>query len=307
MSSASLPSSKKRARRRTGRVDVHVRRNRTLWNRISAVYETRHARLLEREGGRAWGVFRVPERHLELLGNVRGKDVLELGCGAAWWSVALARDGARVVGLDFSPERLAQARARMRAARVDFPLVEASAERIPYPAGRFDIVLSDYGATTFADPYRWIPEVARVLRKGGILVFAHASPFRSVTEDRRGDRVSRTLRRDYFGLHALRDSDGVEFQLPYGEWFRLFSSCGLVAERLVEPAAPRTWRSTYLSARDQAWGRRWPIETLWKLRKGSIVPSAPVRRGAARPIGDPRSGRAEPTGRRPGVPQGAAD
>lgn len=251
--------------------------NRRTWDRGAELYERRNQRSLERDGGLAWGTWRIPERRLRLLGDVRGRDVLELGCGAGWWSIALARKGARVVGLDFSSARLDQARDRMRRAGVEFPLVQARAERIPYPAARFDLVLSDYGATTFSDPDLTVPEVARVLRPGGSLVFSHASPFRSLTQDFRADRQTRRLMRDYFGLHVLRTRDSVEFQLPYGEWVELFARCGLVVERLIEPPAPRSWQSTYASRADQAWARRWPYEAIWKLRKVARRTDRPAR------------------------------
>jgi ubiquinone/menaquinone biosynthesis C-methylase UbiE len=245
----------------------YLARNRRFWGRTAAAYERRNAAALRRAGGRAWGLFRVPERELRLLDPVRGKDVLELGCGAAWWSIALARDGARVVGLDFSADRLAQARRRMARARVRFPLVEARAEAVPYPDARFDLVLSDYGATTFADPRRTVPEVARLLRPGGLFVFAHAGPLRTLCQDRRTDRLLRRLGRDYFGLHAISDSETTEFQLGYADWFRLFSDSGFVVERLVEPAAPARPQTPYLSRADQSWARRWPVETIWRVRK----------------------------------------
>lgn len=267
-----------RRNRGSHRPAPYSRLNLADWERSAAGYEARHARTLARERGKAWGTFRIPERRLHLLGDVRGRDVLELGCGAGWWSTVLAQEGARVVGLDFSPTRLAQARELMRAAGVTFPLVQARAERIPYPARRFDVVLSDYGATTFADPYRTIPEVARVLRTGGVFVFAHASPFRSLSENLQTDRLSRRMGRDYFGLHTLRRPGNVEFQLPYGEWIRLFASCGLTVERLVEPVAPRAPQSTYLSRHDQEWARHWPFEAIWKLRRVRVSARAEFSR-----------------------------
>ncbi len=157
----------------------------------------------------------------------------------------------------------------MRRAGVEFPLVEASAEGIPYPKARFDLVLSDYGATTFADPNRVVPEVARVLRPQGVFVFAHASPFRTVAQDLRADRLGRRLIHDYFRTRVIRDlSDpSVEFQLPYGEWVELFVACGLAIERLVEPRAAANARSSYVSTADARWARHWPSEMIWKVRK----------------------------------------
>jgi ubiquinone/menaquinone biosynthesis C-methylase UbiE len=256
-----------RARRASPSVLGYLKLNLKDWDRTAKWYEGRHRRSLEREGGKAWGTFRIPESRLNLLGKVRGKRVLELGCGSADWSIALAREGARVVGLDFSEKRLSQARDRVRRAGAHVSLVQANAESIPYPEGHFDIVLSDYGATTFADPGRTVPEVGRVLRTGGIFVFAHASPFRSVAEDFEADRLQRALVRDYFGLRRLRAGECVEFQLPYGEWIRLFAACGLLVDRLIEPQAPKSPQSSYFSPRDQRWARHWPVETIWRLVK----------------------------------------
>src|SRR6202011_4439836 len=111
-----------------------------------------------------------------VLGEVRGKDVLELGCGAAQWSIALALLGARCVGLDNSERQLAHARRLMSEAGVTFPLVHASAEDVPLPAASFDVVFCDHGAMSFADPERTVPEAARLLRPGGLFAFNAESP-----------------------------------------------------------------------------------------------------------------------------------
>ena len=71
--------------------------------------------MLEKSGGMAWGVWQVPESELQVLGDVRDKDVLELGCGAAQWSIALARVGARPVGIDLSERQLDHAPIRLDA------------------------------------------------------------------------------------------------------------------------------------------------------------------------------------------------
>jgi len=54
-----------------------------------------------------------------------------------------------------------------------FPLVLGIGEQVPLRDESFDLVISEYGAATWADPHRWIPEAARLLRPGGELVFLH--------------------------------------------------------------------------------------------------------------------------------------
>lgn len=242
--------------------------NRLFWDRLSDEYQERHREFIGRPEPR-WGVWQIPETELRVLGDVAGKDVLELGCGAAQWSILLAREGARMVGLDNSARQLEHAREAMAGAGVDFPLVHAAAESIPLPDASFDVVFCDHGALTFADPLRVVPEVARVLRPGGLLVFSHFTPFSWVCigdDDEVGDR----LVRDYFGLHRLDDVDGsVQFQLPYSEWIRLFRRSGLAVEELIEVRPDDGAVSTYLAPAETAWARRWPLEEIWKVRKWS--------------------------------------
>src|SRR5262245_64842027 len=108
--------------------DDHLTRNRRWWDDQSDAYQDQHGAQLAASGGMAWGVWQIPERELNVLGEVRGRAVLELGCGAAQWSIALARAGARPVGLDLSAGQLAHARALMGEAGAWFPLVLANAE-----------------------------------------------------------------------------------------------------------------------------------------------------------------------------------
>lgn len=232
-------------------------------------YDRRHAASLGGRNATSWGEFRHPERRLRLLGTVRYRRVLELGCGAARWSIALARQGARPTGIDLSSAQLARARGLVARAGGRVALVRGSAERLPFRSDAFDIVFCDWGAMTFSDPARSVPEAARVLRRGGTFAFATASPFRFATYDARRDGQARRLVRPYFGTHRVeypRDS-AIEFHPPYGVWVDLFRANGLRVERLIETRPKRQQRSTYLSRRDLAWARSWPLETIWKLVK----------------------------------------
>ncbi|HZR41910.1 MAG TPA: class I SAM-dependent methyltransferase, partial [Ktedonobacteraceae bacterium] len=125
---------------RLSNLSEHARKNRAMWEASSDEYQQRHDAALSGEHAMAWGLWRIPEAQLHILGEVTGKDILEFGCGAARWSIALAEHGARPVGLDISPRQLQHARSFMQEAGVDFQLIEASAEDVPLLDASFDII-----------------------------------------------------------------------------------------------------------------------------------------------------------------------
>jgi SAM-dependent methyltransferase len=245
----------------------HEAQNRASWNADSDDYQARHGDQLAASTGLAWGVMQIPEAELHVLGDVAGKDILELGCGAAQWSIALARLGARPIGIDLSERQLEHARRLMAEAGLDFPLIHGSAEHVPLPDESFDIVFCDHGAMTFADPYRTVPEAARVLRSGGLFAFSHHTPIESIAWPLDSDKVGDRLVVDYFGMHRLDDGETSTFQLPYGEWIRLFRSNGLTVEDLIETRPADGATSSYRTEEELAWARRWPAEEIWRVRK----------------------------------------
>lgn len=246
---------------------AHAERNRSAWDASSDEYQQHNGPQLAASGGLAWGVWQIPEAELGVLGDVRDKDMLELGCGAAQWSIALARAGARPVGLDLSERQLEHAQILMAAAGVDFPLVHASAESVPFPDASFDVVFCDYGAMTFADPYLTVPEVARLLRPGGLFAFSHATPIRMIAWPLDAERAGDRLVHDYFGMHAFDDGETIDFNLPYGEWIGLFRRHGFTVEDLIEPRPAADAVSTYRDEIEREWSRRWPAESIWRLRR----------------------------------------
>jgi SAM-dependent methyltransferase len=243
-----------------------AQRNRASWDAASDEYQERHRQFIGRAEPR-WGMWQLPESELQILGDAAGKDVLEYGCGAAQWSILLARAGARPVGLDNSGRQLEHARTLMAEAGVEFPLVHASAGEAPFEDGSFDIVFCDHGAMTFADPYRTVPEAARLLRPGGLFAFNHGTPIETIAWPLDADHVGDRLVLDYFGLHRVDDGETSTFNLPYGEWIRLFRANGFVIEDLIEPRPEEGATSSYRDADDIAWARRWPAEEIWRVRK----------------------------------------
>ena len=126
-------------------------RNRTVWDEHAAEYQATHGSRLRRQAARRGAFGASPESELGILGDVGGREVLELGCGAAQWSIALHQEGADVTALDNSGRQLQYARTLMASAGVEFPLVHTSAESTGLADASFDIVFCDHGAMTFAE------------------------------------------------------------------------------------------------------------------------------------------------------------
>jgi len=249
----------------------HVRRNRAMWDewakRFAAAGERAWA-----DNRPTWGIWGVLESEVGMFpDDVAGKDVIELGCGTAYVSSWLARRGAKVIGIDNSQEQLATARRLQREHGVEFPLIHGNAEEVPYPDASFDFAVSEYGACLWADPYKWVPEAARLLRPGGRLAFLTNSFLHTLCVPEQ-DNVPSTdrLLRPAFGMYRVEwpGDPGVEFHLAHGDWIRVLRQAGFEIEDLVElrpaPNATTEYKHTTLE-----WSRNWPCEEVWKARKRS--------------------------------------
>ena len=218
----------------------------------------------------SWGIWKIPEAEVGALPDVDGLDTIELGCGTAYFSAWLARRGARPVGIDQSPEQLATARAMQAEHGLEFPLVEGDAEAVPLPDASFDFALSEYGASLWCQPQRWIAEAARLLRPGGRLVFLTNSLLVILCSAPGADAATERLARPQFGLRRVEwdDPDGhaVECHLPHGEMLRVLREHGFEVEALHELRAPEAATTRYEWVTHE-WARQWPSEEIWVARK----------------------------------------
>jgi SAM-dependent methyltransferase len=245
-------------------------KNREVWTKANAEYTDQKARESWAKDDIDWGIFSGPEAELNTLGDVDGKDVIELGCGTAYFGAWLAKRGARVVGVDVTPAQLETARRLQQETGLDMKFVEASAEDVPLPDASFDLAVSEYGASIWCDPELWIAEAARLLRPGGRLVFLCNSTLSILCAPDEG-LVQERLTRSQFELGRFEwpgEDEGVNYHLAHGEWIRILRANGFEVEALHERQAPESAADhEYYDFMPAAWARRWPAEEIWVARK----------------------------------------
>ena len=248
---------------------IDLERNRQVWAAVNADVTDPGAAALWEQAEVSWGLFRIPEAKLGLLGDVRGLAVAELGCGTAYVSAWLARAGARPVAVDLSRHQLDTAARSQAALGPRFPLVEADAAAVPLRSGAFDLVVSEYGAAPWCEPAAWVAEAARLLRPGGRLVFLTNSVLAALcVPDDEGYATDRLQRPQRSLAPVTWPGGGTEHHPGHGEWIRLLVGAGLVVDALHELHAP-AGASTHADYEivTAEWAERWPAEDLWVAHK----------------------------------------
>ena len=250
-------------------ISEDLRRNRAAWTKANERYTDARAPEAWAREEIEWGTYGVPEDELKVIGEVADKDVIELGCGTAYFSAWLARRGARPVGVDITPAQLETARRMQAETGIAFPLVEADAAEVPFPDASFDLALSEYGASIWVDPEKWIREAHRLLRPRGELVFLCNTPLSVMCMPDEG-RVEERLLRSQFELGRMEwpgDDEGVEYHLGHGDMLRLLRRTGFEVLGLWELRAPESASDhSFYDFVPADWARR-PAEEIWKACK----------------------------------------
>lgn len=249
----------------------HVTLNRDNWTESNAAWTDGRARTnwLQREI--TWGVWGAPEAQLQVLPDVRGLDVIELGCGTAYFGSWLKRRGARrVVGVDVTPAQLASARACEAEFGLGLEFIEANCEAVPLESAQFDLAVSEYGASIWCRPELWIAEASRLLRPGGELVFMRNSTLSMLCTPDTG-KVQATLQRPQRSLDRLEfgdDNPGIEFHPSTGSMFRTLRDHGFELLDMVEVYAPDDAQAhPFYDYVPVDWARQWAAEEIWRARK----------------------------------------
>jgi SAM-dependent methyltransferase len=224
-----------------------------------------------------WGIYDIPESVARVLpADLTGLRVAELGCGTGYVSAWLSRAGAQPVAIDPTPSQLRIARRMQDETGLRFPLIRAAGEHVPLASASVDLVISEYGAAIWADPRLWIAEAARILRRGGELVFLGNSTLLILcAPDAETDPVPPTLQRPLRGMYSVSwpDAPTVEFHLSHGDWIRLLRHEGFEVLDLIELYASEDETRTPMSI-PPTWAQRWPVEEVWRARRTAALPDA---------------------------------
>jgi SAM-dependent methyltransferase len=188
----------------------------TAWDRHSAAYQDA-AKLPTNVAH--YGPDIPTEADLRLLGDLRGKKVLELGCGGAQCSIAFAKQGAIAIGVDFSAAQLDHARQLCRQEEVRVELRQGDLADLAFlRADSIDLVFSAYAFGYVEDLNRVFRQVHRVLKVGAPLVFSLTHPAYDMIDDETDQPL--LVRRSYF------DRSPIDFEwggIPFTAYHHTFA------------------------------------------------------------------------------------
>jgi ubiquinone/menaquinone biosynthesis C-methylase UbiE len=211
------------------------------WNLISRNYQKKTRISLEDVH---YGPISAGETELKLLGDVKGKNVLEIGCGGGQNTIVLAKWGARSVGLDISEEQIKYARklASREGVKTQF-YVDSMEDLSVFHAQSFDIVLSSFAIEYVDNILKTLNEVFRVLRRTGLFVFAVVHPMISKGRPMRYGKRKVWAVTNYFDRRRRfwkwKVEEGVaKFsgrQITIQDYFDLLAEAGLSVNRVLEP------------------------------------------------------------------------
>jgi ubiquinone/menaquinone biosynthesis C-methylase UbiE len=252
-----------RVERRAVSEEESRRANGPDWDRYADEYQATHGGFLGNTGF-VWGPEGLTEEQAGVLGDLAGRDVLEVGSGAGQCSRWVRLHGGTSYGLDLSVRQLQHSRRLDDETGIAVPSVRATATALPYADAAFDVVFCSFGALQFiADLDVAVAEVARVLRPGGRFAFSVTHPTRwSFPDD--PSEAGLTATSSYWDRTPYVEVDDetghvsyVEHHRTLGDWVSVLARHGFRIVELVEPEWPED--------HDRVWGG-------WSRVRGRLTP-----------------------------------
>jgi len=223
---------------------------REAWNKISNSYQTRYEIKTEKIH---YGPLCPSEDQLNLLGNVKGKFILELGSGAAQNSIYLSKNGAITTAVDISDEQLNHGKILAEKERVKVSLIRSSFSQFKsrFNDNSFDIVLSVYAlqyCTSVKELKKVIKDIYLVLKDNGMFIFSLDHPIRhrgywddsrdSFTLDNYFDRDNKVWKYSFPENNTSAEMSGVFFTLE--DYISAVIYAGFFIKKFIEPEPIKT-------------------------------------------------------------------
>ncbi len=250
----------------------HLSINRDIWDADATNWVSLGERLWSLEESE-WGCWGNPDGELKLLPpDMTGLDAIELGCGTGYVSGWMTRRGANVTAIDLSKEQLSTARRFAADHGTDIAFMEGNAEETGLPDASFDFAISEYGASIWCPPNKWLPEAWRLLRPGGRLVFLGNHPLSLICSPLDGSNCDWTLHRPYRDMWGADwteveyEPTGVCFNLTMSAWMELFAEIGFAVTKYQEVYAPDQAGGIRATIPAE-WAKAYPVEQVWHLSK----------------------------------------
>ncbi len=184
------------------------------------------------------------EKNLKLLGNIKGKKILEIGCGGTQCGIAMAKQGAKVTGIDLSQEQLKFAKNLAEKNKVNIKFYQGDIKNLKQiKSNSQDIVFSAFALQYVDNLDKCFKEVNRVLKKKGLFVFSLDHPFFKTA-----DSKTLKLKRSYFktGRWTETFSDKTKKFVVYthniSELHNLLVDSGFIVEKVIEPDSRKRYK-----------------------------------------------------------------
>lgn len=219
-----------------------------------------------------YGPFSPDEDELRLVGNVRGKKILELGCGGGQCSIAFAKRGAKCTGIDISKKQLEYAEALAKKEKVKVKFIRGDIQTLRgIKSKSYDVVFSAFAFQYIPNLTKCFKEVYRVLKKNGLFVFSLDHPFYLTINPK-----TLKIERSYYktGKHEEIETwpDGTKhkfviYRRKVSDIYNSLIKAGFFVEKIIEP----------LTLRKKQWTEEYPKE-LVKLIGPTIIFKARKRK-----------------------------
>jgi len=241
------------------------RNSKAYWGKVAKSYD----KLVSETGDKAHSLVINPIV-LNFLGDLKGKIVLDAGCGNGYWSRRLAQRAKKVVGIDFTEELIRIAESKLPSHNLEFR--QGNLKELKFPDSKFDVVLCNMVLIDVDDLDKVIGELARVLKPNGVLIASITHPCfenppnTTTLEDKKGRKIGRLVKH-YFKVGLVVDTNqNWDTQREYqhyhymiSDYLNAFARHGLCLIKTSEPNwVEMTGEGDYSHT---------PYFIIWKLRK----------------------------------------